>query len=100
KRTSYSIGLLPGDGVGPECLREGVKVLEAVGAKKGISFNWVNFDFGGERYLKTGEILPDSAFEEFRKLDAIYLGAIGHPQVKTGVLEQGLLLKLRFGLDQ
>jgi len=100
QKTSYTIGLLPGDGVGPECLREGMKVLKVVAAKKGLNINTVVFDFGGERYLKTGEILPDSAIEEFRKLDAIFLGAIGNPNVKPGILEQGLLLKLRFSLDQ
>jgi 3-isopropylmalate dehydrogenase len=100
KKNAYNIGLLPGDGVGPECIHEGVKVAEVAANKFGIKINWVKFDFGGERYLKTGEILPDSALAEFRKLDAIYLGAIGHPDVKAGILEQGLLLKLRFGLDQ
>lgn len=97
---TYKIGLLPGDGVGPECLREGVKVLRAIAASGGFRLEEVPYDFGGDRYLKTGESLPDSALAEFRKLDVLYLGAIGHPQVKTGILEQGVLLKLRFGLDQ
>lgn len=96
----YKIGLIPGDGIGPEVIREGVKVLETAGRKFGIKFEFIEYDFGGERYLKTGEILPDSALQEFRKLDALYLGAIGHPDVKAGILEQGLLLKIRFGLDQ
>ena len=96
----YKIGVLPGDGVGPEVVKEGLKVLEATSRKVKFSYELIHYDFGGERYLKTGEILPDSAIEEFRKLDAIYLGAVGHPKVKTGILEGGLLLKLRFALDQ
>jgi 3-isopropylmalate dehydrogenase len=97
---TYRIGVLPGDGVGPEIIREGMKVFDAVSKKIGFKYDTVNYDFGGDRYLKTGEIIPDSAIEEMRKLDAIYLGAVGHPDVKTGVLEKGLLLRLRFELDQ
>lgn len=97
---SYDIALLPGDGTGPEVAREGVKVLDAAAAKHGIKLNYQNFDFGAERYLKTGETLPDSAIEEFKKFDAMYLGAIGHPDVKPGILELGILLKARFALDQ
>jgi len=97
---SYTIALMPGDGTGPEVIREGVKVLNAVGSKYGIKLNFVNYDFGGERYLRTGETLPDGALVELKKHDAIYLGAIGHPDVKPGILEVGILLKLRFALDQ
>jgi len=97
---SYNIALMPGDGTGPEVLREGVKVLEAASKRFGIKLNFTNYDFGGERYKRTGETLPDSAIEEFRKQNAIYLGAIGHPDVKPGILELGILLKLRFALDQ
>ena len=97
---SYSIALFPGDGTGPEVVAEGVKVLKVAAQKFGISLSWENYDFGGERYLKTGETLPDSAIADFKKHDAIYLGAIGHPGVKPGILEQGILLKLRFALDQ
>jgi 3-isopropylmalate dehydrogenase len=96
----YKIGVLPGDGVGPEIIREGMKVLEAACGKFKVKCEYVNYDFGGDRYLKTGEILPDSAIEEFRKLDAIYLGAVGHPDVKAGILEKQLLLRLRFELEQ
>ena len=71
--TTFRIGSLPGDGVGPECLREGIKVVQAALGSGGFKIEWMNFDFGGEHYLKTGEILPESALEEFRKLDAIYL---------------------------
>ncbi|MCX8093104.1 MAG: 3-isopropylmalate dehydrogenase [Candidatus Goldbacteria bacterium] len=97
---SYNIALIGGDGTGPEVLAEGVKVLKAAGDKYGVKFNFTEYDFGGERYMRTGETLPDSAIEELKKQDAIYLGAIGHPDVKPGILEIGILLKLRFSLDQ
>ncbi len=97
---SYSIALMPGDGTGPEVLREGVKVLDAAGAAYGLKFNYTDYDFGGERYKRTGETLPDSAVAELAKHQAIFLGAIGHPDVKPGILELGILLKLRFALDQ
>ncbi|MFB0527531.1 MAG: 3-isopropylmalate dehydrogenase [bacterium] len=96
----YKIGVIPGDGVGPEVIREGLKVIDAASKKAGFKYETVTYDFGSERYLKTGEVLPDSALEEMKKLDVIYLGAVGHPQVKPGILERGLLLRLRFGLDQ
>ena len=96
----YKIGIIPGDGVGPEVIREGLKVIDAASKKAGFKYETVTYDFGGERYLKTGEVLPDSALEEMKQLDAIYLGAVGHPQVKPGILEKGLLLRLRFELDQ
>ncbi len=96
----YKIGVIPGDGVGPEIIKTGMTVLESASEKFGFSIDPIYYDFGGERYLKTGETLPDSAIEEFRKLDAIYLGAIGHPDVKPGILEKGILLKIRFELDQ
>ena len=97
---SFNIALMPGDGTGPEVLEEGVKVLDAVAAKYDLKFNYTEYDFGGERYMKTGETLPDSAIEELGKNDSIFLGAIGHPDVKPGILEVGILLKLRFALDQ
>ncbi len=96
----YNIAVVPGDGTGPEVIREGLKVLEAVSEKTGFKYSTQTFDFGGERYLRTGETLPDSAIEELKKFSAIYLGAIGHPDVKPGILETGILLKLRFSLDQ
>src|SRR5438034_9861146 len=89
------IAVLPGDGTGPEVVREGLKVLEAAAQATGFSYDLEHFDLGGERYLATGEILPDSVLEEFRGFDAIYLGAIGHPEVTPGILEKGLLLRLR-----
>jgi 3-isopropylmalate dehydrogenase len=97
---TYSIGLFPGDGTGPEVLEEGVKVIQAAAERDGFVLEMTSYDFGGERYKRTGEILPESAIDEFRQLDAIYLGAIGHPDVKPGVLEKGILLKTRFALDQ
>jgi len=97
---TYHIALIPGDGTGPEVVREGIKVLHAASLKFGFKLDFTEFDFGAERYLKTGETLPDSAIAEFRKFSAIYLGAIGHPDVKPGILETGILLKTRFALDQ
>jgi len=97
---TYHVALIPGDGTGPEVIREGVKVLRAVAVQSGFKMEFTTFDFGGERYLRTGETLPDSALEELRKFDAIYLGAIGHPNVLPGILETGILLKIRFSLDQ
>ena len=96
---TYQIGVIPGDGTGPEVIEEGLKVLKAVAKKTDVTYIFTNYDFGGERYLKTGEILPDSAVGELGGQDAIYLGAIGHPDVKPGILEKGILLNLRFSLD-
>jgi len=97
---SYNIGVIPGDGTGPEVVREAIKVLEVAQRKFDFKLNYTNYNLGGERYLKTGETLPDSVVEEFRKQNAIFLGAIGHPDVKPGILEVGILLKARFTLDQ
>jgi 3-isopropylmalate dehydrogenase len=96
----FNIAVIPGDGTGPEVVREGIKVLDAAAAKFNFKLDYTNYDFGGERYLKTGEVLPDSAVDELRQFDAIFLGAIGHPDVKPGILEKGILLRLRFELDQ
>ena len=97
---TYQIAVIPGDGTGPEVIREGRKVLEALAAQDGFRLQWRDYDLGGARYLKTGETVPPSVLKELREADAIYLGAIGHPDVKPGILEQGILLKLRFELDQ
>jgi 3-isopropylmalate dehydrogenase len=97
---SHNVAVIGGDGTGPEVTREALKVLEVASRKFGFKLNYTHYDFGGARYLKTGETLPDSAIEEFRKQDAIFLGAIGHPDVKPGILEVGILLKARFALDQ
>jgi 3-isopropylmalate dehydrogenase len=96
----YKIALMPGDGTGPEVLREGVKVLNAASTRYGFTFDTTLYDLGGERYMKTGETLPDSVVGELRGFDSIFLGAIGHPDVKPGILEKGILLKARFELDQ
>ncbi len=99
-KQTYQIAVIPGDGTGPEVVAEGLKVLRVAARKEGLSFIFIPYDLGGARYLKSGEILPESDLSELKKVDAIYLGAIGHPEVKPGVLELGLLLKLRFELDQ
>ncbi len=96
----YKIAVMPGDGIGPEVVREGLKVLQAASEICGFKYETHEYDFGGDRYLRTGETLPDSALDEFRQFNAIYLGAIGHPDVQPGILERGILLKTRFGLDQ
>jgi 3-isopropylmalate dehydrogenase len=92
--------VIPGDGTGPEVIAQGLKVLEAVAEKEKFIYRITYYDFGGERYLKTGDLLPDAALDELKKMNVIYLGAIGHPEVKPGILEKGILLKLRFELDQ
>ena len=97
---TYKIAVMPGDGTGPEVTVEAVKVLKAAAAKFGFKLDLTEFDFGGERWKKTGETLPDSGVEELRKFDSILLGAIGHPDVAPGILEKGILLKARFELDQ
>ncbi|OHB67021.1 MAG: 3-isopropylmalate dehydrogenase [Planctomycetes bacterium RBG_13_60_9] len=97
---TYKIAVMPGDGTGPEVIAEAVKVLTTAADKFGFKADLTTFDFGGERYKRTGETLPDSAIDELRKFDAILLGAIGHPDVPPGILEKGILLKARFELDQ
>ncbi len=97
---THKIAVIPGDGTGPEVVREGVKVLQAAAARFGFKLDLIEFDYGGDRYLATGEVLPENASKELSAFDAIYLGAIGHPDVKPGILEKGILLKLRFELDQ
>ncbi len=96
----YKIAVIAGDGTGPEVVHEGLKVLEAVSGKTGFRYETKAFPFSGEHYRKTGEVLNDSSLEELKKYDAIYLGAVGDPDVKPGILEKGLLLKIRFGLEQ
>jgi 3-isopropylmalate dehydrogenase len=96
----YKIAVIAGDGTGPEVIREGLKVLQAAAQKFGFKYTTVDYDFGGARYLRTGEVLPPTAVSELKTFDAIYLGAIGHPDVKPGILEKGILLKLRFELNQ
>ena len=97
---TLKVAVIGGDGTGPEVAAEGVKVLKAIAALEGIKYQLQDYDFGGDRYLKTGEILPDAAFDELAAFDAILLGAVGHPDVAPGILEKGLLLELRFRFDQ
>ena len=94
------IAVIPGDGTGPEVTAEALKVLGAVAQIDKFSYELQEFDFGGERYLKTGEVLPEGAVDQLHTFDAIYLGAVGHPDVAPGILEKGFLLELRFQLDQ
>jgi 3-isopropylmalate dehydrogenase len=94
------IAVIPGDGIGPDVVREGLKVLDAVARPTALKYELQQYDFGGDRYLRTGEVLPEGALQELRRFDVIYLGAVGHPDVEAGILEKGLLLALRFGLDQ
>src|SRR5882672_9723662 len=97
---SYNVAVIGGDGTGPEVVREAIKVLNVASKKFGLKLNYTHFDFGGDRYLRTKEVLPDSAVEDLRKFPVVLLGAIGHPDVKPGILEKGILLRLRFELEQ
>jgi 3-isopropylmalate dehydrogenase len=96
----YNISVIPGDGTGPEVVAEGIKVLETVAGKCDFRLNFNEYNLGGEHFKATGEVLPDNILETLSNSDAIYLGAIGHPDVKPGILEKGILLKLRFYFDQ
>ncbi len=98
--TTYKIAVIPGDGTGPEVVREGMKVLETVSKVCGFKYEARTLDYGSERYLRTGVVLTDEELQGLRKFDAIFLGAVGHPDVKPGIIEKGLLLKTRFGLEQ
>jgi 3-isopropylmalate dehydrogenase len=95
-----TIGVIAGDGVGPEVVREGLAVLADAAARDGFRYDLVSFDLGGERYLRTGDVLPDPVVDQLRRCDALYLGAVGHPGVPPGVLEQGILLRLRFEFQE
>lgn len=97
--STYNLAVIPGDGIGGEVTTEALKVLDAVSGAAQDSFTATTYDLGAQRYLATGETLPDSVLEELRGHDAILLGAVGDPSVPPGVLERGLLLRLRFALD-
>jgi 3-isopropylmalate dehydrogenase len=98
---TLKIAVLPGDGTGPEVVREALKVLKAVAGLDEIDYQTEFFDYGGDRYLKSGQIIDDDQIAELRDgYDTILLGAVGHPDVKPGILEKGLLLRVRFALDQ
>ena len=92
---THRIGIIGGDGIGPDVIAEGLKVIGAAG----VELETVGYDLGGARYGRDGTVLPDETIEEWRSLDALYLGAVGTPEVPPGVIERGLLLKMRFALD-
>ena len=96
---SFNLAVIGGDGIGPEVVAEGLKVLDVVAANYGVEFKKTNYDLGAKYWHKTGETLPDSVMAELAKSDVILLGAVGDPSVPSGVLERGLLLKLRFAFD-
>ena len=96
---SYRIGVIGGDGIGPEVTAEGLKVLKAVTRLEGIEYELIEYPYSGAHYLETGELVPDTMIEEWRTLDAVLLGAIGHPDVEPGLVERSVILGLRFGLD-
>jgi len=97
---NYNIAVIPGDGTGPEVVSEGIKILKTVADNCDFKLDFTYYDIGGEKYKKSGEILSDYTCEKIALSDAIYLGAIGHPDIKPGILEKGILLKLRFYFDQ
>jgi len=97
---TYRIAVIPGDGTGPEVVAEGIKVLETAAKKFNFALNFTNYPLGGEHYKATGEIISDDTLTSLARFDAMYLGAIGHPDVKPGILEKGILLRLRFHFDQ
>ncbi len=97
--TSYKLAVIPGDGIGPEVVSEGLKVLDVIAAKHGLNFTKTEYELGAKYWHKTGETLPDSVMAELAQADVILLGAVGDPTVPSGVLERGLLLKLRFAFD-
>ncbi len=99
-KKTYEIAVVPGDGTGPEVVAEGLKVLDAVAAKFDFTCHVTTYDIGGAHYLATGETISDEQLDSLAQKDAIFLGAIGHPDVKPGILEKGILLKTRFALDQ
>ena len=96
---TYDIGVIPGDGIGPEVVREGLKVLETVSQGAGFRVGLTTYPYSGEHYLKTKELVPERVIDEWRALDAVLLGAIGHPDVEPGLVERSVILGLRFGLD-
>jgi 3-isopropylmalate dehydrogenase len=97
---SYNVAVIGGDGTGPEVVREAIKVLDVASKKFDLKLNYTDFDFGGDRYLRTKEVLPESAVGDLRGFPVVLLGAIGHPDVKPGILEKGILLRLRFEMEQ
>ena len=98
---TYKIAKIPGDGIGPEVIAQGVKVLDQVADNNNFQIGWLDYDNGAEKYLKTGELITEETLKEIKTTcKAIYLGALGDPRVKPGILEKGILLKTRFYFDQ
>jgi isocitrate/isopropylmalate dehydrogenase len=97
---NYKIPVIPGDGIGPEIIAEGQKVLEAAADKHGFSIDWIDYPLGAEHYIKTGELVSEETLGNLEKYRAIYLGAIGDPRIEPGILEKGILLRMRFYFDQ
>ncbi|MBI2185401.1 MAG: isocitrate/isopropylmalate dehydrogenase family protein [Thaumarchaeota archaeon] len=97
---AYKVPVIPGDGIGPEVIREGKKVLEAVGEVDGFDLKWIDYPFGADHYLSTGELISEDSLKELKKYKVVYLGALGDPRVEPGVLELGILLKFRFYMDE
>ena len=97
--STYKLAVIPGDGIGPEVVAEGLKVLDVIAAKHGLTFEKSEYELGAKYWHKTGETLPESVMADLAKADVILLGAVGDPTVPSGVLERGLLLKLRFAFD-
>ena len=98
-KTSFKLGVIPGDGIGPEVVAEGLKVLDVIAAKHGLTFERTEYELGAKYWHRTGQTLPDEVMAEMAKQDVLLLGAVGDPTVPSGVLERGLLLKLRFAFD-
>ena len=98
-QTSFKLGVIPGDGIGPEVVAEGLKVLDVIAAKHGLTFERTEYELGAKYWHRTGQTLPDEVMAEMAKQDVLLLGAVGDPTVPSGVLERGLLLKLRFAFD-
>src|SRR5690606_22849123 len=96
---TVKLAVIPGDGIGPEVVAEGLKVLSAVAPRHGLTLDTTEYELGAQRWHATGEVLPDAVEEELRQHDAILLGAVGDPTVPSGVLERGLLLRLRFNFS-
>jgi 3-isopropylmalate dehydrogenase len=96
---THTVASLPGDGIGPEVVAEARKAVDAASSRFGFGLDWVDYDLGADRYLRTGEVLPETVMKELGETSAILLGAVGRPDVAPGVLERGLLLRLRFELD-
>lgn len=98
--TTFRVATMPGDGIGPEIVEEGKKVLDAVGEADGFDLEWVNYDYGAERYLKTKKLMDEDDLKELSKYRAIYFGAVGDPRIAPGILEQGIVLAVRFYFDE